>query len=111
MSSFSRVEVICEHALHNGVNSRKQVQTTFVMRAASASALRCWMCGTKAAGSCLNLDSDTNLPMGRRRESRVRCVCVSVWGGGGKERRTVVDAFGDGLEHLDVDGRGRAIVP
>jgi hypothetical protein len=22
-----------------------------------------------------------------------------------------VDAFGDGLEHLDVDGRGRAIVP
>jgi len=39
-----------------------------------------------------------------------------VWGGkeeeeGGKERRTVVDAFGDGLEHLDVDGRGRAVVP
>jgi hypothetical protein len=29
----------------------------------------------------------------------------------GRDRRTVVDAFGNGLEHLDVDGRGRAVVP
>ena len=34
-----------------------------------------------------------------------------VCGGGLGEDRTVVDAFGDGLEHLDVDGRGRAVVP
>jgi len=36
----------------------------------------------------------------------VRCA-----GGERKIERTVVDAFGDGLEHLDVDGRGRAVVP
>ena len=46
------------------------------------------------------------------------CVCVCVCevvvrglGEEGKDGRTVVDAFGDSLEHLDVDGRRRAVVP
>ena len=72
------------------------------MRAASAAASPRWIGGMKVAGSCLNFDSDTNLPGGR--------LIRSGMGERKRQRRTVVDALGDGLEYLDVNGRSRAVV-
>jgi len=64
------------------------------------------MCGTKADGFAMNFDSETNFPDESRKEQHMSGIDTSFHEGG----NTIMHAFTDRLENLDVESRSTAVI-